>query len=132
MEAVGDYGRRRRGGRRTNLDLASHAVAVLFAAALLDEVVLLECALERVLEVGDLELARLEVCVALRARLVDLVELGDAVPDRVGEASRVARQLRQLRARLRLGRVVGRGEAARVQLRDGVDVVVQLLDLVLD
>lgn len=121
-----------RGKGRTDLDLAGHAVAVLLAAALLDEVVLLEGALEAVLEVADLELARCKVGVALRALLVDFVELGDAVPDRVGEPRRLVRQLRELGGRGRLGLVVGRREAARVELRDVVDVVLELLDLVLD
>jgi len=128
--------RRRRalewGRGRTDLDLAGHAVAVLLAAALLDEVVLLEGALEAVLEVADLELARRKVGVALRALLVDVVELGDAVPDRVGEPRRLIRQLRELGGGGRLGLVVGRREAARVELRDVVDVVLELLNLVLD
>lgn len=118
--------------RHTDLDLPGHAVAVLFPAALLHQVVLLERALERVLQVRDLELARVEAGVVLRALAVRVVQDRDAVADRVREARRLGRQLRQLLTGCRLGHVVGRGEPPRVELRNVVDVLLQLLDLVLD
>lgn len=121
------------GWELTNLDLPFHALPVLVATPLFDEVVFLERALEAVLQVRDLQFPRVKVRVALDRALVLVVQFRDAVPNRVGQSRSRVRELGQLRGRLSLQLVVSRrGESARVQVRDVRDVALELLDLVLD
>ena len=94
------FGNERSRGELTNPDLPLHALTVLVPASLLDQVVLFERALERVLQAANLQLARVKVWVASRAPFVALVEFCDAVADRIGQCRGGLRQLGQVRRRL--------------------------------
>lgn len=118
--------------RRTNLDLPGHPVAVLLPAPLLHHVVLLKRALERILQVGNLEFPRVETLVALRTLPVRLVELEYALPDLVRQTGGLVRELGELSGGVGLRRIVGRGEAAGMEFRDAVDVRVESFDVVLN
>jgi len=116
----------------TDPDLPLHALPVLVPRLLLHLVVLLERALERVLERANLQLACLKVGVALGTPLVLVVEPEDPGPDRVGHALGLGRELGEPSGRVGLLVVVGRRETARVELRDVINVGLEVLDLVLD
>lgn len=90
----------------TNLDLSLHSLSVLVPTPLLDQVVLLQSPLERVLQVCNLQLPRVEIRVALNRSLVLIIEFRDSVSDRVCQSRSRVSELSELGGGLRLKLIV--------------------------
>lgn len=90
----------------TNLDLSLHSLSVLVPTPLLNQVVLLQSPLERVLQVCNLQLPRVEIRVALNRSLVLIIEFRDSVSDRVCQSRSRVRELSELSGGLRLKLII--------------------------